>query len=641
MHKIFAVVAAATAVDAMALAPTGREWEDETAICLGKERPCAAFASFESVDAAKAIRPEFCSRRLLLDSETEWRFNWCRKPEDRPVDFYKPEYDVSGWDVVKVPCSWQAMGINAAHKPYDRPYYLNQDWPFVPKFPENTNCWPRVRGHKLPEHFTLCNDENPVGSYRRDFDIPADWAGDEVFLEFGAVDSFFYLWLNGEYVGFSKSSRDPARFNVTKWAKPGCNTVALEVYRFSDGSYLEGQDMFLLSGLTRSVWAFHVPKTHIRDVQFTTSPAAKGKYEGDWRLDLSVDVAGGRPGAVAVDVFDAEGRRVQYSGETGAKSSLVFAKPKLWSAEVPNLYTLVVSLRDAAGATTEAAGFQLGFREVEIRDAANQCDRTFLFNGKPIKLRGANRHETSPMYGHYTPDELIELDVKMLKQANCNHVRNSHYPQPDYFYYLCNKYGIYVMDEANIESHGLHYGKESISHFKSWEAAHVYRAMNMVERNKCHPCIVIWSLGNEAGPGDNFKACVAAIKARDTSRPVQYERNNWITDMGSRQYPTVDWVWTCANGGEGLSHEPHDKPLRYPFHINEYAHNMGNAMGNLKDYQDAIESSTRIMGAAIWDWVDQGLYKEVRRKKEEVGKRTASFSHTAATSATARRPARS
>lgn len=612
------VCAAAFAASALMAfsAPTGREWEDETALNYGKDPARAAFASFESVEAAKAIRPEFCSRRLLLDSETEWRFNWCRKPEERPVDFYKPGYDVSVWDVVKVPCSWQAMGINAERKPYDRPYYLNQHWPFAPKFPAVSNCWPRVRGHKLSAEYTLRNDENPVGSYRRDFEIPADWSGDEIFLEFGAVDSFFYLWLNGEYVGFSKSSRDPARFNVTKWAKPGRNVVALEVYRFSDASYLEAQDMFLLSGITRSVWAFHVPKTHIRDVKFTTSPVVKGGYDGDWRLDLAVDVVGGRPGAVAVDVFDAEGRSVSYKGAAGAKSSLVFTSPALWSAETPNLYTLVVSLRDAAGATTEAAGFQLGFREVEIRDAADQRDRTFLFNGKPIKMRGANRHETSPLYGHYTPDELIELDVKMLKQANCNHVRNSHYPEPDYFYYLCNKYGIYVMDEANIESHGLFYGKESISHVKSWEAAHVDRAVNMVERNKCHPCIVIWSLGNEAGPGDNFKACVAAIKARDTSRPVQYERNNWITDMGSRQYPSVDWVWRCAQGGDGLCAEPQDKPLRYPFHINEYAHNMGNAMGNLKDYQDAIESSTRIMGAAIWDWVDQGLYKKGNGERE-------------------------
>ncbi len=580
--------------------PTGREWEDETAICSGKERPCTAFASFGTVEEAKAIRPEFCARRQLLDSETEWRFNWCRKPEERPVGFYRPDYDVSGWDVVKVPCSWQAIGINAARKPYDRPYYLNQHWPFVPKFPDNTNCWPRVRGHKLPESFTLKNDENPVGSYRRDFDIPSDWAGDEIFLEFGAVDSFFYLWLNGEYVGFSKSSRDPARFNVTKWAKTGRNTVALEVYRFSDGSYLEAQDMFLLSGITRSVWAFHVPKTHIRDVAFTTKPVKKGAYDGDWKLDLKTDVAGGSAD-VRAHVFDEDGREVQSDG-------LVFRSPKLWSAECPNLYTLVLELVQN-GRTLEAAGFQLGFREVEIRDAADQRDRTFLLNGKPIKMRGANRHETSPVYGHYTPDELIELDVKMLKRANCNHVRNSHYPQPDYFYYLCNKYGIYVMDEANIESHGFFYGKESISHFKSWEAAHVYRAMNMVERNKCHPSVVIWSLGNEAGPGDNFKACVAAIKARDTSRPVQYERNNWITDMGSRQYPSVDWVWKCAQGGDGLSAMPADRPLKYPFHINEYAHNMGNAMGNLKDYQDAIESTTRIMGAAIWDWVDQGLYK--------------------------------
>lgn len=596
--KVIAMIAMLVVASVFAAQPTGKEWEDETALHYGKEAPTAAFASFASVEEAKAIRPEFCSRWICLDSETEWRFNWCRKPEERPVDFYKPDYDVSGWDVVKVPCSWQAMGINARQKPYDRPYYTNAHWPFVPKFPANSNCWPRVRGHKLPEGYTLGEDENPVGSYRRDFIVPAEWDGDEIYLEFGAVDSFFYLWVNGTYIGFSKSNRDPARFNVTKAVRPGKNMVAVEVYRFSDGSYLEAQDMFLLSGIARSVWLFHKPKTHIRDVFFTTSPVKKGDYSGDWKLDLKADVTG--KAAVKVLVFDDAGKAVDHDG-------LVFKSPKLWSAECPNLYTLVLELVDGEK-TLEAIGFQLGFREVEIRDAPEQKDRTFLVNGKPVKMRGANRHESSPMYGHYTPDDLIELDIKQLKQANCNHVRNAHYPQPDYFYYLCNKFGLYVMDEANVESHGFFYGKESLSHFKSWEAAHVDRVMNMVERNKCHPSIVIWSLGNEGGPGDNFKTCVAAIKARDLSRPVQYERNNWITDMGARQYPEVQWVWDCANGKEGLTHQPPDKPLRYPFHINEYAHNMGNAMGNLKDYQDAIESTTRIMGAAIWDWVDQGIW---------------------------------
>lgn len=595
-----AAFAGLCAVTAVLAEPDGTEWEDQTRLSSGKESPRAAFASFPSVSEAKEIRPKSSPWRLCLDSETAWRFSWCSRPEDRPVGFQSPDYDVSSWDVVKVPCSWQAMGINAARKPYGRPYYLNQHWPFTPMYPANTNCWPRVRGHNLPDDYTLGRDENPVGSYRRDFEIPAEWKDGEIFLEFGAVDSFFYLWVNGEYVGFSKSSRDPACFNVTRFARLGKNTVALEVYRFSDGSYLEAQDMFLLSGIARSVWAYHVPKTHLRDVFFTTVPAVKGDYAGNWKLDLRTEVVGGCAD-IKVHVFDSDDREVPHDG------SLVFRSPKLWSAECPNLYTLVVELTDGSR-TLEAVGFQLGFREVEIRDAEKQCDRTFLLNGQPIKMRGANRHESSPLYGHYTPDELIELDVKMLKQANCNHVRNSHYPEPDYFYYLCNKYGIYVMDEANVESHGYFYGKDSLSHVKSWESAHVQRVMNMVERNKCHPCVVIWSLGNEAGPGENFRTCVAAIKARDLSRPVQYERNNWLTDMGSRQYPAVEWLWRAARGGEGLSHEPANKPLRYPFHINEYAHNMGNAMGNLKDYQDAIESSTRIMGAAIWDWVDQGLW---------------------------------
>ena len=605
LNKTMILGMCAAAAAALTAAPDGTEWEDHTKLSLGKEAPCAAFASFATVEEAKAIRPERCSRRLCLDSETEWRFAWCRKPEERPVGFQDPAYDVSGWDVVKVPCSWQAMGINAARKPYDRPFYTNMHWPFVPKFPANSNCWPKVRGHRLPADFTLRNDENPVGSYRRDFEIPEDWAGDEIFLEFGAVDSFFYLWVNGEYVGFSKSSRDPARFNVTRFAKPGRNTVALEVYRFSDGSYLEAQDMFLLSGITRSVWAFHVPKTHLRDVFFTTAPVRKGDYAGDWKVKLETDVVGGKA-EVKAHVFDADGEEVPHAG-------LVFRSPKLWSAECPNLYPLVLEL-GADGRTLEAAGFQLGFREVEIREAKDERDRTFLLNGQPIKMRGVNRHESSPLYGHYTPDALIEEDVRLIKRANCNHVRNSHYPEPDYFYYLCNKYGIYVMDEANVESHGFYYGKESISHVKSWEAAHVQRVMNMVERNKCHPSVLVWSLGNEAGPGDNFKACAAAAKRRDPSRPVQYERNNWITDMGARQYPQVRWVWECAAGKPGLTlfvYEGLDgdkRPIHYPFHINEYAHNMGNAMGNLKDYQDAIESSTRICGAAIWDWVDQGLW---------------------------------
>ena len=589
---------------AVLLEPDGTEWEDHTRLSLGTEAPCASFASFATVEEAKAIRPGFCSRRMCLDSETDWRFCWSRKPEERPVGFQKPGYDVSVWDVVKVPCSWQAIGINASRRPYDRPFYTNMHWPFVPKFPANSNCWPRVRGHRLPEDFTLKNDENPVGCYRRDFDIPEDWSGDEVFLEFGAVDSFFYLWVNGGYVGFSKSSRDPARFNVTRLIRPGQNTVALEVYRFSDGSYLESQDMFLLSGITRSVWAFHVPKTHLRDVFFTTSPVRKGDYAGDWKVDLATDVVGGKA-EVKAHVFDAEGRELHHSG-------LVFSSPKLWSAECPNLYTLVLELV-ADGRTLEAAGFQLGFREVEIREAKDQRDRTLLLNGQPVKMRGVNRHESSPLYGHYTPDSLIEEDVKLIKQANCNHVRNSHYPEPDYFYYLCNRYGVYVMDEANVESHGFYYGKESISHVKSWEAAHVRRVMNMVERNKCHPSVLIWSLGNEAGPGDNFRACYAAAKRRDPSRPVQYERNNWITDMGARQYPTVEWMWKCAKGEPvditvTQAHEKPGRELRYPYHVNEYAHNMGNAMGNLKDYQDAIESTTRICGAAIWDWVDQGLW---------------------------------
>ena len=594
----------------MPSAPTGKEWEDCQNLSLGKLPPRAWFGSFPSVEEAKAIRPEFSPRCRVLDSESAWRFKWSRRPSERPVGFGRPDYDVSSWDVVKVPCSWQAMGIRASGERFGVPLYMNQPYLFTPIYPDNVGCWPKVTGNKLPTDWTLGPDDNPVGSYRRDFDLPDGWTDGQVLLEFGGVESFFYLWVNGVYAGFSKDSRSPAVFDVTSLVKPGRNVVAVEVYRHSDGSYLEAQDIFRLSGILRSVLLHHRPATHLRDVAFTTTPAEEGRYNGAWKVLARVDVEGDEPHTVMFRAFDAAGREVPFAGEARGEgmACLTFRQPRLWSAEDPYLYTLVVSLEDR-GRVTEAAGFQLGFRESTIRDAPDQRDRTYIFNGQPIKLKGVNRGETDPLYGHHVPDARLEEDIRLLKEGNFNHVRNSHFPQCGYFYYLCNKYGIYVMDEANIESHGYYYGEHSLSHPKEWEAAHVDRVRAMYERNKNHPCVVIWSLGNEGGPGDNFKACANWLKEHDTVRPVQYERNNWITDMGSRQYPSVEWMRDCAAGKPGLHHEPKDRELRYPFHVNEYAHNFNNNCGNLMDYQDAIESSTRICGGALWDWADQALWK--------------------------------
>ncbi len=418
--------------------------------------------------------------------------------------------------------------------------------------------------------------------------------------------------------------------------KSGKNVVALEVYRYSDGSYLEDQDMFRLSGIARSTWLLARPKTRIRDFTVTPRPVDKNNLKGDWVLDIKEDIVGWPSSKDDVSRFELGIWLYNMSGEEilfkdfkrGHRydhpifdAELKVSSPKLWSAEEPNCYTLVLkvvsqgevvgrqssNVGDNRQATTDSreqaceyVSCLVGFRVSEIKNGR------YYFNNEKIKFRGVNRSESDPMYGHYVPRERQLQDIRLMKEANINHVRNSHYQQDDYWYYLCDIYGIYVLDEANVESHGYYYGEASLSHRKEWEKATVARNLDMVRRNRNHPSVVFWSLGNEAGPGENFAAASAAIKEMDSSRPIQYERDNSVADVDSNQYPGVDWtVW-----------KSNDHKAKKPFYISEYAHNMCNAMGNLKDYQDAIESSDVILGAAIWDWVDQGLYKNVKCKME-------------------------
>ena len=593
MKKIAAYSLAmfAPCVVAFAAQPTGTEWKEPENLSFGREERRSAFSSFDTLESALKILPEFSERTISLDSDTAWKFKWSPDPASRPVGFEKPSYDVSAWDTIKVPCSWQAYGANGKGG-WGTPIYTNQTYPFKRDQPD-------VMGEP-PKDWTAYSARNPVGSYRRDFDVPEKWNGQDIFLKFDAVDSFFYLWVNGEYVGFSKDSRNPAEFNVTKFVKPGKNVVALEVYRYSDASYLEDQDMFRLSGIARSTWLLARPKTRIRDFTVTTRPVDKNNLNGDWVIDLAVDLIPSRASCGISGLFDMNDNPVECP-RVGPR--ITVKNPKLWSAETPNCYKLVLYMYDdkynEAGVLQSATRGEyvsciVGFRTSEIRDGR------YYFNNEKIKLRGVNRHETDPMYGHYVPRERQLEDIRLMKEANINHIRNSHYPQDDYFYYLCDIYGIYVMDEANVESHGYYYGEASLSHRKEWEKATVARNIDMVRRNRNHPCVTMWSLGNEAGPGENFAAAAAAIREIDTSRPLQYERDNSVVDMDSNQYPGVDWVQWKSN----------DHKAKKPFYISEYAHNMCNAMGNLKDYQDAIESSDVILGAAIWDWVDQGLYKK-------------------------------
>lgn len=553
----------------------GEEWQDNQRLSLGKEPTRAAFSSFPDEKSALKILPEHAPRQISLDGENDWKFLWSPDPSKRPVKFYEEDFDVSLWPTIKVPCSWQAFGANGAGG-WGTAIYSNQRYTFAKDVPGGSRVM-----LDPPEWYTNHDARNPVGQYRREFKVPSDWNGGDVFLKFDGVDSFFYLWVNGKYVGFSKDSRSPAEFNVTDFVRFGeKNTVAVEVYRYSDGSYLECQDMFRLSGIFRRTWLIGRPKNRIRDFFATARPILRDVFDGGW--EINVDVDAGSPVECALYTWDDK-----LVGRWASKKFTV-AHPRLWSAEEPNCYKLVLNNGEEWVSTV------FGFRVSEIRK-----DGRYYLNGQKIKLKGANRHETDPSYGHYVPMWRHEQDAKMLKEANCNTVRNAHYPQDDYWYYLCDTMGIYLVDEANVESHGYGYGVESLSHCTTWRKATVDRNMSMVERNKNHPSVVIWSYGNEAGPGENFAAARDAIKARDTTRPTHYERDWSVADMDGCQYPSVPWVVQKAQ----------DAAAKKPFYISEYAHNMNNAMGNLKDYQDAIESSDVILGATIWDWVDQGLYK--------------------------------
>ena len=553
------------------MTPTGNEWQDNQLLSYGKEPTRASFVPFSNLEDALKILPEFSDRVICLDSDKDWRFYWAKDPDGRPKDFWRPGYDYSAWSRIKVPCSWQAMGASKDGG-WGTAIYTNQKYPFAIDVPGGSRVM-----LDPPTNYTAYAERNPVGSYIREFTLPSGWKKDRTFLKFDGVDSFFYLWVNGLCVGFSKDSRSPAEFDVTPYVRTGNNTVCLEVYRYSDGSYLEDQDMFRLSGIFRSVWLIRRPAERITDFFVKASPVREGEFDGDWAVKVECE------DDATVSLYTFDNKLVK---QTDGRMFVV-EKPKLWSAEEPNCYKVVL------GNGKEFVSTTFGFKVSEIKNGR------YYLNGQKIKLKGANRHETHPMYGHFVPRETQELDIRELKAANCNCVRNAHYPQDDYWYYLCDVYGIYLVDEANVESHGYGYGDMSLSHQPLWEKATVDRNMSMVERNKNHPSVVIWSLGNEAGPGENFAAASKAIKERDPSRPIHYERDWTVADMDGCQYPGVEWTWQKAALATSAK----------PFYISEYAHNMVNAMGNLKDYQDAIESSDVILGATIWDWVDQGLYK--------------------------------
>lgn len=609
-------------------APTGWEWQSPDSVAVNKLQPHAWFFSFRNIDEARKVLPENSSYWKSLDGM--WKFHWAPNPDERPKDFFRTDYDVSKWDDIKVPMNWNMAGLQRDGKnKYGDPLYSNQRVIFQHSW-QPMNDWKGGVMRTPPIDWMTYRNRNEVGSYRRTFSVPADWKGQEIYLNFDGVDSFFYLYINGKYVGFSKNSRNLAEFNITPYLnKEGEeNTVAVEVYRHSDGSFLESQDMFRLPGIFRTVALTAKPQVQVRD--FKAIPDLDETYSNA-KLHITAQLQNLSKKAI-------KGYTIQYSlyanrlysdentllsgvtasaklaGKLNAKGEIELEatldaanKVSLWSAEAPHRYTLVGELKDGKGRTVQTFSTFVGFRKVEIKETPAEKDefglagRYYYLNGQPIKLKGVNRHENNVKAGHTVSREQMEHEVFLMKRGNINHVRNCHYPDAPYWYYLCDKYGIYLEDEANIESHEYYYGKQSLSHVPEFRNAHIARNMEMVHATVNHPSVVIWSLGNEAGPGKTFVDCYNAIKAYDTSRPVQYERNNDIVDMGSNQYPSIAWVQGAVQG---------KYKLKYPFHISEYAHSMGNACGNLIDYWDAIESTNFFMGGAIWDWVDQALDKQ-------------------------------
>ena len=508
------------------------------------------------------------------------------------------EHDDAGWADIRVPGNWETQG-------FGMPIYSNSRYPFAYD-PRN----PRTQ-----------RNDNPVGSYRTTFEVPASWAGRRTLLHFAGVDSAFYVWVNGRRVGYSEDSRTPAEFDVTPFVQAGRNVLAVEVYRWSDGSYLEDQDMFRLSGIFRDVFLWSTAPTHIRDFEIRTAFDAARRNA---MLAVTASMAEGGAGAsVTVQLLDSDGRETarSVSGPPAAAAGasgqvrlvMPVTAPQRWSAETPYLYTALLTLRDAAGRVVEVIPSRVGFRSVEIRGAR------LLVNGQAILVKGVNRHEHSPDLGHTVERAWMVRDIELMKQNNINAVRTSHYPNDPEFYELCDRYGLYVMDEANIESHGFGLGPDNrLANDLAWQPAHLDRISRMVERDKNHPSIIMWSLGNEAGDGPNFEAGYKWAKQRDVTRPVHYQgstrHGGSNSDINSFMYPTPEDVARRAK-------ERPDMPLI----ICEYAHAMGNSTGGLKEYWDIFYSGTNAQGAFVWDWVDQGIRQPIPTAKRAPGDPRSTF----------------
>ncbi len=548
-------------------------WQNPQVNHIDRERARASFIPYASVIQARENNP--WNSPFIMSLNGKWKFNFSRHPSVRPYWFFRDDFDTRKWNDIEVPANWEQQG-------YDYPIYVNIPYPHKPSPP------------------IIEGDHNPVGSYKRTFDLPPSWEGREIFLHAGAVSSNMNLWINGEFAGYSEDSKTPAEFNITRHLKKGTNTVSIEVYRWCDGSYLEDQDFWRMSGITRDIYLLSRDRQYISD--FTVIAGLGRNYESGL-FSLTVEVANPfgekepcvleasiYEGTELVRSFAKEMETVTGMGIVGFSDSL--PRVKKWSAESPDLYELLIILKNREGTVREVIRQDVGFRTSEIRNGR------LLINGKYVYIKGTNLHEHHETRWHVVDRETMMKDIRLMKTHNINTVRTSHYPQPELWYELCNKYGIYLVDEANIESHGMGYGNKSLAKDSSWKASHLFRTENMFERDKNQPSVIIWSLGNEAGNGVNFYATYDYLKKADTTRPVQYERAllEYNTDIFCPMYHRIEQLEKYAE----------TNPAR-PLILCEYAHAMGNSVGNLQDYWSVIEKHDALQGGIIWDWVDQGL----------------------------------
>ncbi len=560
----------------------GQEYhQNHQVFAVNKEAPHPLLFPFDNEEQAILNQKEQSSWYQSLNGF--WKFNWVRSPQDKPEGFHQADYDDSDWTDFPVPGNWEVHG-------YGYPIYLDEKYPFETQWPD------------------VSEEYNPVGSYRRQFDIPEEWMEREIILHFGAVKSALYVWVNGKRVGFSQGSKTPAEFNVTDYVQAGENTLAIQIYRWSDASYIESQDMLRLSGIEREVYLYAVPQVHIKDV-FSRVEYMEAGEDWNWKVDATLERDRGQllDGQLRLKLLDEEQQLVLEQSKIikatiqEAKASVQFMIPNLlaqygvkkWSAEQPNLYTLLLIHEDMDGQQREVVSKRVGFRVVKIKNGQ------LLVNGQAIYIRGVDRHETHPHTGHVIDRELMLQDIRLMKQHNINAVRSAHYPNHPDWYALCDEYGLYVIDEANIESHPLANSEETqIGNEMSWQPAHLDRTKRMFHRDKNHPSIIIWSLGNEAGHGKVFASTYQWLKKNDGTRPVQYEpaEKEDYTDIYCPMYPPVERLVEYAK----------TDPQR-PAIMIEYCHAMGNSVGNLQDYWDQIEKYPSLQGGFIWDWVDQSL----------------------------------